>query len=319
MIDPDDDAYEPYAVRIPADVARPDQVLGPFTARQTALLAGTALLLYGGYWLARPFMDPLAYLVLVVPVAGAVAAIALGRREGVSLDSFLRAALAHARTSKRRVHAPEGVPPLPDIVHPRLAGAAGVPPVAMRLPCDGVAPPGVLDLRGEGQAALATCSTVNFDLRSAVEQQGLVAAFARWLNSLTGPTQLLVRCHRTDLTPLADELLRHAPALPHPALEQAARAHADFLSDLAGGGDLLTRQVVLVAREESTSSTRRSRSGTSGGRALQRIHEAARALAPAQIAVTVLDAPATAALVSAACNPEAPATALHNVEAGDAR
>lgn len=230
MNQPDEAADAPYATRIPADISRPDRLLGPFTARQSAILAVAALVLYGGWWATRPAMAPLAYAALMVPIAGAVAALALGRREGISLDRFLLAALRHARTPKRRVHAPEGVPPLPVVVPDRWAQAAGPPPAAMRMPYDGITAEGVLDLGGEGKAAVATCSTVNFELRSTAEQQGLTAAFARWLNSLTGPTQLLVRCHRIDLAPLADTLQQDAAALPHPALEQAARAHADFLA-----------------------------------------------------------------------------------------
>lgn len=303
------------ATRIPADIARPDRVLGPLTARQTGILAAAALVLYGGYWIVRPVMAPLPYLVMIVPVAGVVTAIALGAREGIGLDRFLLAALAHARAPKRRVDAPEGVPALPDIVNPRLAQAAGPMPAAMQMPYSGVSPVGVLDVRGRGQAALATCSTVNFDLRSGAEQQGVVAAFARWLNSLTGPTQILVRCHRTDLTPLADQLYHHAPALPHPALEQAARAHADYLAELAAGGGLLTRQVVLVAREEAARHQPRSAAG--GSRAIQRIHEAARALAPAEISVIPLRADETAALITAACNPDSPTRPVGTEGEGD--
>jgi PrgI family protein len=108
----------PAAARIPADISRPDRILGPLTARQTAILAVCGLMLYGGYWMMRPFVAPLTYAVMVVPVAGVVTAITLGTRDGISLDRFLLAALAHARTRKRRVHAPEGVPPLPDVVGP---------------------------------------------------------------------------------------------------------------------------------------------------------------------------------------------------------
>lgn len=300
----DDQADAPYATRIPADISRPDRLLGPFTARQTAILAVAALVLYGGWWASRPFMAPLAYGVMVIPVAGAVAALALGRREGIGLDRFLAAALTHARTPKRQVHAPEGVPPLPTAVPGRWARAAGPTPASMRMPSDGITAGGALDLGGDGKAAVATCSTVNFELRSTAEQQGLTAAFARWLNSLTGPTQLLVRCHRIDLAPLADTLHHNAAALPHPALEQAARAHADFLTDLATGGNLLGRQIVLVAREETAA--RGMRRSTGEGRVLQRLDEAARALAPAEITVTPLDAGQSADLVSAACNPDSP-------------
>ncbi|WP_033328659.1 PrgI family protein [Streptomyces yerevanensis] len=304
MNQPDEAADAPYATRIPADISRPDRLLGPFTARQSAILAVAGLVLYGGWWATRPFMAPLAYAALVVPIAGAVAALALGRREGISLDRFLLAALRHTRTPRRRVHAPEGVPPLPAVVPDRWARAAGPPPAAMRMPYDGITAEGVLDLRGEGKAAVATCSTVNFELRSAAEQQGLTATFARWLNSLTGPTQLLVRCHRIDLAPLADTLQHDAAALPHPALEQAARAHADFLADLATGGNLLGRQIVLVAREEAAAHGGRHSAGA--GRVIQRVHEATRALSAAEITVTPLDAEQSAELVRAACNPDAP-------------
>ncbi|UYB40155.1 PrgI family protein [Streptomyces sp. Je 1-4] len=233
MNGPDTPADAPHSTRIPADISRPDRLLGPFTARQTAILATTAGALYGGWWVTRAFMAPLTYAALVVPVAGAVATLALGQREGIGLDRFLAAALSHARTPKRRVDAPEGVPPLPTTIPSRWAKAAGPPPAAMRMPYEGLAADGVLDLGGEGRCAVAMCSSVNFELRSVAEQQGLTAAFARWLNSLTGSTQLLVRCHRVNLSPLAGALQRNAAALPHPALEQAARAHADFLADLA--------------------------------------------------------------------------------------
>ncbi|KAF4408928.1 PrgI family protein [Streptomyces lycii] len=300
-----DDADAPYATRIPADISRPDQLLGPFTARQTAVLAVAALVLYGGWWAARPVMAPLTYLVLVVPVAGAVAALALGRREGIGLDRFLLAALSHARTSKRRVHAPEGVPPLPTAVPAHWARAAGPPPAPMPALYDGMTPEGVLDLGEDGKTAVATCSTVNFELRSAAEQQALSASCARWLNSLTGPTQVLVRCHRIDLAPLADALQLGAAGLPHPALERAARAHADFLAELPMGDNLLGRQVLLAAREEAPA--RGMRRSTGEGRALQRLDEAARALASAEIAVTPLDAEQSTDVMRAACNPDFPA------------
>ncbi|MFE0135839.1 PrgI family protein [Streptomyces sp. NPDC059037] len=72
MSDRDDDESV-LPAKIPADVAKSDQVLGPLTARQTAIFATTALVLYGGYWASRPFMAPLTYVVLVASVAVVVA------------------------------------------------------------------------------------------------------------------------------------------------------------------------------------------------------------------------------------------------------
>ncbi|WP_037913371.1 PrgI family protein [Actinacidiphila yeochonensis] len=302
MTDTDTPEVAPLTARIPSDISRPDRVLGPFTARQAGVLAATALALYGGYWATRSLMPPIAYVVAVLPVAGAVAAVLLSSRDGIGLDRFLLAALSHARHPKRRVHAPAGVPPLPAAVPRRWARAAGRAPAAMRMPYQGLTPAGVVDLGRDGEAAVAACSTVNFDLRSAAEQQAATASFARWLNSLTGPAQVVVRCHRIDLAPLAEALQLGAPALPHPALEQAARAHGDFLAELASSETLLGREVLLVAREPDTG--RPVSRAAAGGRVVQRLEEAARALGPAEITVTPLDAPHTAEVLRTACNPD---------------
>lgn len=304
--DPDHEGVVP--ARIPVDIERADHILGPLTARQTAVCAVTALVLYAGYHTTSALITPLAYLALVAPVAGTVLALVLGRREGITMDRFAVAALTFWRSSKRLVHAPEGMPPLPEVLNRQLAAAAGPKPVAARLPCAGISQAGVLDLRGDGRAAVAWCSTVNFDLRSGTEQQQVTAGFARWLNSLTGPVQILLRTHRTDLAPMAHELHDQAGALPHPALESAARSYADYLTQLATQRELLARQILLIAREPVNQPRHNPAAAAAEGRATQRIHEAVRALTTAQITTTPLDAAAVEQALAAAFNPDTPAS-----------
>ncbi|KAA9378977.1 hypothetical protein F5972_12150 [Microbispora cellulosiformans] len=62
--------------------------------------------------------------------------------------------------------------------------------------------------------------------------RGLVAAFGRWLNSLSERVQILVRAERVDLASTIGALEERIPQLPHPALAHAAREHAMFLTDL---------------------------------------------------------------------------------------
>ena len=108
----------------------------------------------------------------------------------------------------------------------------------------------MIDLGGDGVAVVAVCSTVNFALRTPAEQESLVAAFGRYLHSLTAPVQILIRAERLDLSAQIAELRQRARALPHPALEAAAREHADYLAPARPEhADLLRRQVLLVLRE----------------------------------------------------------------------
>ena len=160
-----------------------------------------------------------------------------------------------------------------------------------------IAPDGVIGLGSAGAATVAAVSTVNFALRSPDEQDALAAAYGRWLNSLTGPVQILVRAGRADLSAAVAALREAAPALPHPALEQAALEHARFLDGLAAERDVLTRQALLILREPGHGTGRPG--GGTAGRALQRAGEAARLLSGAGLQVQVLDGGQVTALPTA--------------------
>jgi hypothetical protein len=109
---------------------------------------------------------------------------------------------------------------------------------------------------------------------------------------LDGPAQIVVRAQRVDLTHLADRYLAAAPGLPHPALEDAARAHAAFLDDLAVQRELLHRQVTVAVR------SRRGPHHTARTAA-----EAVRALAGCEVPARVLDGPEASGRLAASLDP----------------
>ena len=335
-------------VRIPADVEREDRVLANLTARQLAILTVTGLLLYGAFAVTRTVLPVAVFAVLAVPVAVAAAIVALGTRDGLSLDRLLVAAVRLRLSPRVQVTAPNGIAPAPAWItnHAtttsdragRAGGqasrraAGGVAPSVLHLPAEEVSEAatgaGVIDLGPDGVAAVCVCSTVNFALRTPGEQEALVATFGRFLHSLTAPVQILVRAQRLDLTSQIGELRECAGGLPHPALEQAALEHADYLAHLAAQSDLLRRQVLLVLREPVHPSgvvtgtgagllprlpgtRRRARAGASEAarhaaeaRLARRISEAVALLAAAGIALTVLDAAQADAVLAGACNPD---------------
>ena len=323
-------------VRIPADVDRPDRIVAGLTGRQLLILASAATLLYLGWAATRSAVPLPVFVVAAIPIGGGAVALALGKREGVSLDRLLLAAVRQRLQPRHRVAAPEGLRPVPHWIaqhtivaeDPHRPGAPHTSdkPAALRLPAESVTEAGMVDLGRDGIAAVAVAGTVNFGLRTPAEQDALIATFARWLHSLTSPVQIVVRAERLDLSVQIADLHDAAPALPHSALEHAAREHADYLAHLAAGADLLRRQVLLVLREPGThpstpgatgssaSAGRWSRSGqqpareaqqrAAEGRLARRLAEALDLLAPAGIVVTPLDAGQTTAVLAAACNPD---------------
>ncbi|AHH98529.1 PrgI family protein [Kutzneria albida] len=321
-------------VRIPADVDREDRVLFDLTARQLTILAVTGILLYGAYSITAPVVPLLVFLVVAVPVGAVVATLVLAQRDGISLDKLLLAAVRQRLSPRHRIAATEGVLPAPQWLATRATPTSApqaVSPVALRLPADAVTEAGVIDLGGDGMAVVATCSTVNFSLRTASEQEALVAVFGRYLHSLGAPVQILVRAQRLDLSGQITGLRAIAGGLPHPALEQAAREHADYLAQLAETTDLLCRQVLLILREPvqaagtvdglggpsalallhaARSRTRRqvvqvdeTARHAAHTRLVRRLSEAVDLLAPAGITVTPLSAGQVTGVLAGACNP----------------
>jgi len=327
-------------VRIPADVDREDRLIADLTARQVLILALTGIVLYLAWTLTHTLVPLAVFGLLAAPVAATAGVLVLGRRDGLTLDRLLVAALRQRTSPRHRINAPDGVIPPPSWLAARATSTAGGarhapdgPAAPLRLPARTVTSTsgvGVIDLGPDGLAVVAVASTVNFALRTPDEQDGLVAVFARYLHSLTAPVQILIRAMPADLNAQIDEVDQAAEQLPHPALAHAAREHATFLAQLADDMQLLTRQVVLVLREPLVAagpvdglggasplaalSSRRAaardnrRRGEATRRAAhtrlaRRLSEATDLLAPAGIVITPLDAGTATSVLAAACNP----------------
>jgi hypothetical protein len=281
--------------RIPADVEREDRVAFNLTARQLALLAGTAIVCWMLASAARLLVPMPVAVGLVLPVLAVGMVVALGQRDGLGLDRLVLAAMRQARAPRRQVPAPEGIPGPPAILGHLPVGPR---PAPMTLPVGGIGPDGLVNLGRDGAALVCQASTVNFALRTQAEQEALVGGFARVLHALTGPIQLVVRAERVEMGGLVAELEQAAGGLPHPALEQCARDYARFLAELANRRDVLRRTWLLVFHDPTTTGA--------GMRLARRAEEAAALLAKTGVTLTVLDQPAARAVLNAALNPDTP-------------
>ena len=226
-------------VPIPADIEIPDKILAGLTARQVAIAAAAAVIIWTGWVAARHVMPLPAFAALAAPAALAATALVIGERDGLSLDRLLAAAWRQARSSRRLVTAPEGIPAAPAWAAPPSQQAPAPAPLAPLWRHIGA--DGVIGLGGDGAAAVAAVSTVNFALRSPAEQDALTAAYGRWLNSLTGPVQVVIRAGRgspgrggRDALGCGGQPARRA-GLPPGGHQQPVQAQAVPLADDQGG------------------------------------------------------------------------------------
>ncbi|WP_279580592.1 VirB4 family type IV secretion system protein [Fodinicola feengrottensis] len=186
------------------------------------------------------------------------------------------------------------MPPIPAYGRgTQLRGARGRL-AALTAPYQAIHPNGVIDV-GDAELIVVECAPVNFALRTAEEQEALVGAMARWLHSLDQcSVQILVRSHTVNLAGIASDVREQAAAAVHPAIESAARDHADFLSALDAEQEILTRQVLLVIRDRRR------------GRVLDHAAEAIASLGAAEVAAHVLPPGDVEEVLRSAADPFAP-------------
>ncbi|QFY14259.1 hypothetical protein GBF35_16345 [Nonomuraea phyllanthi] len=286
--------------QIPSDIDRPDKIAYGLTVRQILITATTGGVATAIYYLFHQLLPIVILAAVLLPLAALGMAIALGRRDGLSLDRFLLAALRFAHSPKRLVAAPDGV-----AEPPRWCRLRGKPPAPLQLPVRAIRTDGALDLADGGVAVLVETGTLSFHLRTAGEQAALAGAFGRWLNSLEAPVQILVRARPVDLGNLIDAVERRAASLPHPALADAAGQHAAFLDELNSSRELLAHQVLIVLRDNHAAGRRRRsvRREASAAVVLRRAAEAERSLAALGVTTRVLDAPAAHQVLTECLDP----------------
>ena len=114
----------PGSMPIPADIELPDKILAGLTARQVAIIiiiTAAAVITWAGFEASRRLVPLPVLAALAAPVAVAAAALVIGQRDGLSLDRLLIAAWRQARSPRRFVIAPGGIPAPPAWASPRLA------------------------------------------------------------------------------------------------------------------------------------------------------------------------------------------------------
>ncbi|MFF0176089.1 PrgI family protein [Micromonospora profundi] len=265
---------------VPANVNEPDRIAFGLTFRQLGIIGGAGLVGLGVYDTFGHLLPQAVWIVAGAIVFAVAVVVALGRRDGLPLDVWLRHGFA--LSSRPHTLAPGSARAS------AVAVVAGQPslPAPLRSPATAISPTGVLTSEGSGKVLIA-CGTTNIHLRTGGEQGALLEGFGRFLNSLTGPAQIVVAAQRHDLTVYAQAVVDHAPRLAHPALQAAADDYAEFLLDLDSQRDPLRRQVVIVTGEL----------GADAG---------VRALSGLGVEAAPLDGPAVASALAGAVDPFSP-------------
>src|SRR5205814_5705184 len=140
-----------------ANVERKDSILFGFTFRQVVILTVAGLIIYTAWTALAKVVHPLAFLVGAIPMAGFAFVLAVGRRDGISLDAWLAHAIRHRRAPHRLVPVDGPIALAPAWVSTTGGRGDKLPlPAPLRLPAKGITSDGLVDLGPDGTPALAS-------------------------------------------------------------------------------------------------------------------------------------------------------------------
>ena len=94
--------------------------------------------------------------------------------------------------------------------------------------------------------AVVACQSINFDLMSSREREGVEYAYQNFLNSLHHPVQILIRSQRVDITPYIDKLATLRRNEDNMLLTILMDDYINFIDILAQEANIMDKSFYIV-------------------------------------------------------------------------
>lgn len=94
--------------------------------------------------------------------------------------------------------------------------------------------------------AVITCKSINFDLMSSAEREGVEFSYQNFLNSLNYPIQITVRSQRVDIGPYIDKLLTMRQAEDNMLLGVLMDDYIQFIDQLSQEANIMAKSFFVV-------------------------------------------------------------------------
>lgn len=94
--------------------------------------------------------------------------------------------------------------------------------------------------------AMIACQSINFDLMSSREREGVEYAYQNFLNSLHHPIQILIRSQRIDITPYIDKLIDLRRSEDNMLLTVLMDDYINFIDALAQEANIMDKSFYIV-------------------------------------------------------------------------
>jgi hypothetical protein len=94
--------------------------------------------------------------------------------------------------------------------------------------------------------AVVACKSINFDLMSSKEREGIEYSYQNWLNSLYFPVQILVRSQRVDIGPYIERLTNIRRDQENMLLNVLTDDYIDFIDTLSQEANIMDKSFYVI-------------------------------------------------------------------------
>lgn len=113
-------------------------------------------------------------------------------------------------------------------------------------------------LKNGGLRAILRVNSLNFNLKSEVEQQGIIAGYQSFVNTLIFPIQILIRSTRLNIDPYIKGLQEKAATQENPLLKDQTLDYADFMEKIVDIADIMQKSFYIIVPLDASTNTRRT-------------------------------------------------------------
>lgn len=105
---------------------------------------------------------------------------------------------------------------------------------------------GVVILKNGGLRAIVLVSSINFELKSSVEQEAIIAQYQNFLNSLDFPVQIVVQSRRFNIDPYLERLKGEEAQQTNELLRLQITEYREFIKNLNEVSNIVAKHFYII-------------------------------------------------------------------------
>ena len=107
-------------------------------------------------------------------------------------------------------------------------------------------------LKNGGLRAVLRIEPLNFNLKSETEQQGIIAGYESFINTINFPVQIIIRSTKVNIEPYLGKIHAQAEQLSGGLMKEQTLAYATFIQKIVEVADIMQKEFYIVIPLDDT-------------------------------------------------------------------